>query len=203
MCVCVCVCVCTRVCARVCVCLLHERINGRHVCQCKVCKFANTHVHVGVLISWCSSCVYERERVCVCVCVLVFMTQPTWAEQRNMDVCWIDRSRDGRVQERTDGWWREGWILTDQWKDWQPENNGNIQTLCLFFSVANFPGTPIFALLRYDDCSWILEVIYYLICRILMCLYPRVIYWKPFSVSLSDWTSQSKILSDTWKLYET
>lgn len=124
--------------------------------------------------------------MCVCshLCVrLVFMTQPTWLEQGNMDVCWIDRQRDGRVQERTDGWGREGWILTDQWRDWQLENNGNIQTQAFFFFplLPTFPGTPIFALLRYGDCSRILEMIYYLLCRILMCLYLRVIYWKPFS----------------------
>lgn len=31
--------------------------------------------------------------------------------------------------------------------------------LLLFFPVANFPGAPIFALLRYKDCSRILEMI--------------------------------------------
>ena len=119
MCVCVCVCVCTRVCVRVCVCvcLLHERINGRHVCQCKVCKFANTHVHVGVLISWCSSCVYERERECVCVCVCVYLFSWHSLHERSRET-WMcagltDREMGECRRGRMDGGERdEYWLIS-------------------------------------------------------------------------------------------
>lgn len=138
----------------------------------------------------CTSCVSARRERELCVWAYsqlpcprsghtVCATQPTSVRRRNMDACWIDRYGDGRVQERTDGWEGEGWILTDQWEDWQPENNESVQTLFIYFvlTVTNFPGTPIFALPRSH--SWILEMIY-LICRILMCLHPTVIYWKLF-----------------------
>lgn len=135
----------------------------------KVCKHT---IYVRVLV--CSYFGCGRVHMCACCHDTAYMIV---AGKHVYLLDWQSVRWEGAGED--DGWGREGWILTDQWKDWQLDNNGSIQTF-LFFLVANFPGTPIFTLLRYDDCSWILEMIYCLLCRILMCLYLRVIYWKLF-----------------------
>lgn len=160
---CVCVCACNV--AYMCVLIADE------------CKFANTPVHVGALVSWCSLCV----RVSVCVFPFVYLfswhSLNQWSSETWMSAGLTGREMGECRRGRMDGGERDEYWLISRKIDSQ-RIMGAFR-LSFFFPVANFPGTPIFALLRYEDCSWILEMIYCLICRILMCLYPGVIYWKP------------------------
>lgn len=147
--------------------------------------------------------------LCVCECVFPFVylfswhSLHQWSRETWMSARLTDREMGECRRGRMDGGERDEYWLISGKIDSQRIMEAFRLSRFSFFLVANFPGTPIFALLRCEDCSWILEISYYLICRILMCLYPRVIYWKPFSVFLFEWPSRNKIHSDTWKLYET
>lgn len=125
--------------------------------------------------------VYACARVCVRVLTFVYLfswhSLHQWSRETWMSAGLTDREMGECRRGRMDGGERdEYWLISGKIDS---QRIMGAFRLCLFFFFSLLTFLAHLFLPSYATKT-ALEMIYYLICRILMCLYPRVIYWKPF-----------------------